>query len=81
MCPISEMFFKFVADGEFIERGCQEDPRVTGCIKSMVNGEEGQLCICDSSLCNADEEANSATRQITVWVTVFLIAVIVITMI
>ena len=73
------LFFKCLADGEFSERGCQEDPRVTGCIKSMVNGEDGKLCICDSILCNVDQEVNSATRQGVVWVTVFFATVIVIT--
>ena len=81
MYPVSYIFFKCLADGKFIERGCQEDPRVTGCIKSMVNGEDGKLCICDSILCNVDQEVNSATRQGVVWVTVFFVAVTVITMI
>ena len=75
------MFFECLADGEFVERGCQEDPRVTGCIKSMVNGEDGKLCICDSSLCNADQEVNLAVRQKIAWVTVFFVAVIVMAMI
>ena len=47
----------------------------------MVNGEEGKLCICDSSLCNADQEVNLAARQSVVWVTVFFVAVTVVTMI
>ena len=47
----------------------------------MVNGEDGKLCICDSSLCNADQEVNLAVRQKIAWVTVFFVAVIVMAMI